>query len=259
MFSLRTSAARGERVERQQDGGGSTGIVRSSETSTSRAVKIDVWSDIACPFCYMAKRNLEVAIAESGDRVSVEYHSYELSPEAPEGFTGSHAHSIAAKLGVTVAEAQEMESQLTEKGKAHQLDLNYHLLQPANTLKAHQVLHLAKARGKQLELKERLMQAYFTDGRNIGKDDELADIAAEVGLDREEVVRALDNGEYLADVQADIDRARGLGIRGVPFFVLDQRYGIAGAQSAATFLTAIMHAQSEIGNGRGDRPPSPVK
>ncbi|WP_154793283.1 DsbA family oxidoreductase [Occultella kanbiaonis] len=211
----------------------------------SDTIKVDIWSDIACPFCYIGKRKFEAGVAASGVPVEVVYHSYELAPDTPEDVTESHAQLLAKKMRVSVPQARLMEQQLTDTARSAGLEFDYEQLKPARTLKAHQVLHYAKMHGKQVEMKERLMRAYFTDGRDIGKLDELAELAAEIGLDRDDLVRVLETGRYLEEVQADIRQAQAYGIRGVPFFVIDGKYGVSGAQEPAAFAQALTQARDE--------------
>ena len=123
--------------------------------------------------------------------------------------------------------------------KATGLDYNFDILKHTNTVKAHQLLHYAKAHGKQLEMKERLLTAYFTEGRHVGRIEDLADLAAEIGLDRDDVVRSLSADEYLSDVRADQAQGQEYGIQGVPFFVIDGKYGVSGAQEAAAFAQIL--------------------
>ena len=125
------------------------------------------------------------------------------------------------------------------------LDYDYDALQHTNTVKAHQLIHFAKAHGKQIEMKERLLRAYFVEGRHVGRDADLADLAAEIGLDRADALRSLEAGEYLDDVRADQDQAIQYGIQGVPFFVVDGKYGVSGAQSAETFTQVLTKVAEE--------------
>jgi predicted DsbA family dithiol-disulfide isomerase len=125
------------------------------------------------------------------------------------------------------------------------LHYDYDAVQQTNTIKAHELLHYAKSKGRQLEMKERLLKAYFVEGRHVGRIDDLADLASEIGLDRADVVRALQANDHLADVKADVALATQYGIQGVPFFVIDGRYGISGAQEAAVFADALAQAQRE--------------
>lgn len=208
-------------------------------------IKVDVWSDIACPFCYIGKRKFEMAVAASGLPVEVEFHSFELVPDAPADSAGSHADFIAAKMGVSMAQARQMEKQVGDLAQAVGLDFHYDRLRHTNTRKAHELLHYAKAHGRQSEMKERLMAGYFTDGRHVGRIEELADLAADIGFDRDDVIRSLESGEYSSDVDADVRTAAGYGIRGVPFFVFDGKYAVSGAQEPATFADVLSKVHGE--------------
>jgi len=216
----------------------------------SSVLKIDVWSDIACPWCYVGKRRFEEGVRRyeeaGGDRrVEVEYHSFELAPDTPVDFEGSEVDFLADHKGLPVPQVRQMLAQMTEVARSEGLDFDYDALQHTNTLKAHELLHLAKAHGLQREMKERLLRAYFTEGRHVGYDDDLADLAAEIGLDRETVLVALREGTYREDVAADIAQARAYGISGVPFFVIDGRYGVSGAQDPALFADALRQAAND--------------
>ena len=127
------------------------------------------------------------------------------------------------------------------------LDYDYDHVHQTNTVKAHELLHFAKSRGLQLEMKEHLLKAYFVDGRHVGRIEDLADLAAEIGLDRADVVAALEANTYLADVKADVAQAEAYGIQGVPFFVIDGKYGVSGAQEAAAFANVLEQARAERG------------
>jgi len=199
------------------------------------SVKVDVWSDIACPWCYIGKRKFEAGVSAFGGPVEVEYHSFELSPDTPVDFEGSEAEFLSQHKGLPVEQAQQMIDQVA--GIAAQVDLHYDYdaLRHTNTVKAHQVIHLAKQHGKQLEMVERLFAAYFERGEHVGQDDSLADLAAEVGIDRDEVRATLRDDSQLAAVRADQSQAQAYGINGVPFFVIDGKYGVSGAQDPAAF------------------------
>jgi predicted DsbA family dithiol-disulfide isomerase len=214
-------------------------------TASSEPIKVDIWSDIACPWCFIGKRKFEAAVAASGLTVEVEFHSFELSPTTPAEFRGRHHEFLAGHAGVSLEQAAAMGERVTALAAAVGLRFDYDRLQTTNTVLAHQLVHYAKARGRQPEMKERLMKAYFEEGRHVGRIPELADLAAEIGFDRDEVVRSLESGEYLADVRADVALAGDLGIRGVPFFVLDGKYGISGAQEPATFADALGQVATE--------------
>lgn len=209
-------------------------------------IKIDIWSDIACPWCYIGKRRLESALADFGDApVEVEYHSFELNPAAPVDYAGTHAEYLSQRLGASPAQISAMDQQVTATAKADGLD--YHLgdIKVTNTGKAHQLIHFAKDHGKAAEMKERLLRAYFTEGRHVGHDDGLADLAAEIGLDRDAALAALAAGNHQQQVEDDKAQGAAIGVQGVPFFVIDGKYAISGAQPAALFLQALNRVKSE--------------
>ena len=211
----------------------------------SDPVKVDIWSDIACPWCFIGKRRFERAVAAfaaDGGAVEVEYHSYELSPQTPAEFAGRSEEFLAQHLRVPVDQARQMNAQMTQLAATEGLTYDFEALQHTNTVLAHQLLHLAKAHGRQEAMKERLLAAYFEQGLHVGRIDELADLAAEVGLDRDEVVGALTEGTYAEAVEADRDQAVEYGIGGVPFYVLDGRFAVSGAQESSVFEQALRKA-----------------
>jgi predicted DsbA family dithiol-disulfide isomerase len=209
-------------------------------TGVSEPIKIDVWSDIACPWCYIGKRNLETGLAATaGDddapRVEIEYHSFELSPDTPVDFEGHISDFLAEHKGMSREQASQMHEHVTGIAAGSGLTYNFDILQHTNTVKAHELLHFAKEQGMQPEMSERLMAAYFTEGRHVGRIDDLVALAAEVGLDADATREALESERYLPAVRADQDQARAYGINGVPFFVIDGKYGVSGAQPAEAF------------------------
>jgi predicted DsbA family dithiol-disulfide isomerase len=211
----------------------------------SDAIKVDVWSDIACPWCYIGKRKFEAGAEAYGGEVEVEYHSFELSPDTPVDFDGSAADYLVQRKGFPAAQVETMLERVIGIAAEVGLDYDYDALLHTNTVKAHQLIHYAKAHGKQIEMKERLLRAYFVEGRHVGRDADLADLAAEIGLDRADVLRSLEADEYLDDVRADQDQAIQYGIQGVPFFVVDGKYGVSGAQSAETFTQVLTKVAEE--------------
>jgi predicted DsbA family dithiol-disulfide isomerase len=216
----------------------------------SDILKVDVWSDIACPWCYVGKRRFEEGVRryheQGGDRtVQVEYHSFELAPDTPVDFQGSEVDFLAGYKGIPVAQVRQMLAQMTEVAASVGLTYDFDALQHTNTRKAHQVLHLAKAHGLQPEMKERLLRAYFVEGRHVGHAEDLADLATDVGLDRQVVLAALRQGSYADDVDADIRQGWAYGISGVPFFVIDLRYGVSGAQDPNLFARALAQSADE--------------
>ena len=214
------------------------------------AIEVEIWSDVACPWCYIGKRKFEAGLAvfaaETGAApVEVVYRSYELMPELAVDFDGDATDLLVRNKGIDPAQVEAMHEQVTAIAAEVGLAYDFSSQQPANTRKAHQLIHLGKAHGKQAEIKERMLAAHFVEGRHIGRDHELANLAVEVGIDRDEVLTALADQTYQPAVEADIARARELGISGVPFFVLDDRYGISGAQPADTFTQALRQVATE--------------
>lgn len=213
-------------------------------------IRVDVWSDIACPWCYIGKRKLErgiemFATETDAPAVDVVFHSYELTPDMPVEYTGTAVDFLVELKGLGRDQVEAMHEHITRVAAEVDLAYDFSAQKPANTRKAHEVLHLAAASGRQLEIKERLLSAHFEQGRDVGSDDELATIAVEGGLERDAVLAALRDGTYRDAVDADIAQARQLGISGVPFFVLDGRYGISGAQQPTTFRDALITVRDE--------------
>lgn len=208
-------------------------------------LRIDVWSDIVCPWCYIGKRRLERALeAFPEGAVEVVWRSFELDPSAPTELPGPLDEELARKYGTSLEQAREMMDNLSRTAAAEGLEFHFDRARRGNTVDAHRVLHLAAREGLQPAMKERLLRAYMTEGRAVSDRNELAALAAEVGLDGPSVRAMLDTDAFLADVRADEAEARRLGIRGVPFFVLDGRYGVSGAQPADLLADAIRQAAS---------------
>ncbi|WP_210481082.1 DsbA family protein [Naasia sp. SYSU D00948] len=211
----------------------------------SSPVKVDIWSDIACPWCYIGKRKFEEGVRRFGGDVEVEYHSFELSPDTPVDFQGTAADFLASHKGLPKERVTQMIDTVVGIAATVGLDYDYDALQHTNTVKAHQLLHYAKERGRQIEMKERLLRAYFVEGRHVGRVEDLGDLAAELGFDRADVVRSLETDDYLGAVRADQAQAAAYGIHGVPFFVLDGKYGVSGAQDPAVFASALAQVAGE--------------
>jgi predicted DsbA family dithiol-disulfide isomerase len=211
----------------------------------SDVIKVDVWSDIACPWCYIGKRKFEAGVEAFGGEVEVEYHSFELAPDTPVDFAGSEVDFLVKHKGMSAAQVKPMLDRVAQIAAEVGLDYDFDALQHTKTVKAHQLLHYAKQHGRQAEMKERLLRAYFVEGRHVGRDEDLADLAAELGLDREDVLRSLTSDEFLDDVLADQDQAIRYGIQGVPFFVIDGKYGVSGAQSPETFTGVLTKVSEE--------------
>lgn len=216
----------------------------------SQPVQVEIWSDVVCPWCYIGKRRFERGVelyrAAGGERdVRVTFRSFELDPDSPEDYEGSTEDFLVTNKGFPRAQVGPMIARVTSLAAGEGLEYDFSAMRQTRTRKAHELIHLARAHGLQEPMKERLMRAHFTEGAHIGHDEVLAALAEEVGLDRHDVLDALAAGTYAADVDADIDRARAYGISGVPFFVIDGRYGVSGAQAAETFAGALAQAASE--------------
>jgi predicted DsbA family dithiol-disulfide isomerase len=213
----------------------------------SEPIKVDIWSDVQCPWCYIGKRKFEAGAKAFDGEVEIEYHSFELAPDTPVDFDGTPVDYLSRHKGVPLDQAQQMIARVSSIAASVGLDYDYDHMHQTNTVKAHELIHYAKSHGRQLDMKERLLKAYFIDGRHVGRVEELADLAAEIGLDRADVVRALESNEYLADVKADVAQASEYGIQGVPFFVIDGKYGVSGAQEADTFTSVLTQVRDERG------------
>ena len=211
----------------------------------SETIKVDIWSDVQCPWCYIGKRKFEAGVAAYGDAVEVEYHSFELAPDTPVDFAGSPVDYFSERKGMPVPQVLEMLERVTGIAESVGLHYDYDSVHQTNTVKAHELLHFAKEQGRQAETAERLMSAYFTEGRHLGREDELVSLAAEAGLDADAAREALRSGRFLSAVRADQAQATAYGITGVPFFVIDGKYGVSGAQPAEAFSQIVRQVWGE--------------
>jgi predicted DsbA family dithiol-disulfide isomerase len=221
-----------------------------SNLPAMKKLDVQIWSDIACPWCYVGKRRLEAALAQFAhkDDVSITWRAFELDPSAPRVRDTSHSYAerLAEKYGRSVDQAQGMIDTMTQTGAGDGLELRFDRVQSGNTFDAHRVIHMATERGLGDVAKERLLRAYMTDGEPIGEPEVLVRLAADIGLDPAEVRTMLESGGYSREVRADESEARDLGIRGVPFFVFDGRYGVSGAQPADALLGVLRRVWDEL-------------
>lgn len=207
-------------------------------------MQVEIWSDIACPWCYIGKRRFEEALAQfpHRDDVKVTYRSYQLDPTLPEHYDGTEAEYLASSKGITVEQAEQMFAHVTQQARTVGLAYDFEALVVANSMKAHQILHLAKEHGVQSEVKEALLAAHFEQGRDIGDERMLECVASTEGVPADAIKDELASGSRIPAVQQDIAEARALGIQGVPMVVLDRRFGVSGAQPTEVFLNALTQA-----------------
>src|SRR5580658_4730525 len=209
-------------------------------------MKVDIFSDVVCPWCAVGKRRFEAALQrfEHADEIDVVWRAYELDPRAPIRRDGDYADRLARKYGMTREQAVEANERLTAVAAAEGLDFHFERAQPGNTFDAHRLLHYAREAGPGLQdaLKERLFVAYFTEGAAVGDRPTLLRLAGEVGLDPEESAAVLAGDRYADEVRADESEAQELGVSGVPFFVVDGKFGIPGAQDADSILSVLQQA-----------------
>lgn len=212
---------------------------------------VEVWSDVVCPWCCIGREHLALALAqfEHADDVDVLWRSFELDPGAPPVRTETLAEQLGAKYGVGPDEVASMFDDVTERAAQLGLDFRFDIARSGNTFDAHRLLHLARASGRQDALKGRLLRAYFSEGEAIGDHDTLVRLAEEAGLDGTEARAVLDGDRFADDVRADEAEARSLQVGGVPFFVIDRRYAVAGAQPPDQLLGALRRAWADRSSG----------
>ena len=210
-------------------------------------MEVEIWSDVVCPWCYIGKRRFEAALARfpHADEVTVHWRSFQLDPSAPPEREGGLAAWLSTKLGITAEQARAMDDQISTVAAGEGLDYHLEVARPGNTFDAHRLIHLAGTQGRQGAMKERLMAAYFSEGRPIGDRQTLTALAVEVGLDPDAVREALNGDAFAGAVHEDEARARSLGFGGVPTFVVAGRYGVSGAQEPDLLLDLLQRAWDE--------------
>jgi len=214
-------------------------------------MKVEIWSDVMCPFCYIGKRRFEAALADfdGRDQVEIEWKSFQLNPDLKTDPSISIHDYLAQIKGWDASYARDMNNQVTAMAAEVGLQYDMDRAVVANSFDAHRFAHLAKKHGKGPEAEEALFKAYFTEGKNIADHDTLADLGASIGLDAEEIRNTLNTDTYAQDVHQEIYEAQQIGVRGVPFFVLDNKYAVSGAQSSLVFLSALEKALGEWKQG----------
>lgn len=212
-------------------------------------MEIAIWSDYVCPFCYIGKRRLEQALEKSGfaSQANIVLKSYQLDASTPEVVEESIYESLARKYGTSEDQAKSMTANVVEQAKTVGLDYNFDQLRSANTARAHRLVKWADTQGKGNALGERLLKAYFIEARNINDKDVLIQLAEEMGLDASGARDVVNSNQFFPEIQIDQTEAAQIGIRGVPFFVLNNKYAISGAQPEEVFIEAIEKVAQEEG------------
>lgn len=210
-------------------------------------MKIEIWSDIVCPFCYIGKRRLEKALESfaAKDKVEIEWKSFQLDPELDNSKGLSVHEYLGKRKGGTTADGKRMNDQMAAIAKEVGLHYDFDKAVINNTLSSHRLLHFAKEQGLQNELKERLFKAYYTEGKNVADTATLVQLATEVGLNADEAKKALDENLHREDVLSDQQQAYAVGVQGVPFFVFNNKYAVSGAQSSDVFAQVLARVWEE--------------
>ena len=210
-------------------------------------MKIEIWSDVACPWCYIGKRRFETALAAfpHRDSVDIKWRSYQLDPSIPEHYEGTELDYLSKRKGMNPAQVSQMFDHVAVQGKGEGLNYRFDNVVVANSFTAHRLIHLAAAHGKQDQAKELLLSGHFEHGKDIGSQEYLSELGQQLGLPEAEVAELFSTDRYAEDVRGDIAEARMLGVTGVPFFVIDRKYGLSGAQPSEVFTQALIQAWQE--------------
>ncbi len=208
-------------------------------------MRVDIWSDVVCPFCYIGKKRLEHVAEQAGIELDIHWHSFELDPDAPAKHEVSNTERLAQKYGRSYAEMEEMERNVAAMAASEGIDFQWQKANSGNSFNAHRIIHLAQSKGLGNEAKEAFFHAYMTEGLAIGEREVVEEIASRIGLDNAEVEYVLDSDELADFVRHDEKIAHEqLKVTGVPFFVFDQKLALSGAQPREIFLQALQQAQT---------------
>lgn len=220
------------------------------QPTDSKRLRVDIFSDIACPWCFIGKRRFEKGVEafEFSDNVDVFWHAYQLDPTLPDNYDGSEAEYLSKMKGMDRAQVQQMLEHVTAQAAGEGLNYDFENLKPANSFTALRVLEYAKQKGAGNEMKEALLSAHFEKGLNTGDTQTLLEIAETLGLDAKDLATRLDAGAFAEEVNADIAQAQQIGVTGVPFFVIDGKYGVSGAQPAEVFTNVLSEVYAESAN-----------
>lgn len=209
-------------------------------------MKVEIWSDVACPFCWIGKRHFESAVERLGlEGVEVEWKSFELDPQAKHKYEDDLYTLLANKYNQTIEWAQSMSEQMKQKGKMVGLEFNFENTIPTNTFDAHRLLHLAKIKGLQNEVEEALFTAYFRDGKHVSDRETLIQIGISLGIEESEIIHVYDSDLFVREVREDELLGQNFGVRGVPFFAVNRKYGISGAQPVEHMMEVLTKAYRE--------------
>jgi len=210
-------------------------------------MKIEVWSDFACPFCYIGKKNFENALSKFKHKNEVEviFKAYQLNPNAPKVMQGSAVDNFAKSHSMSVSQAKQRFEMFTENAKKVGLVYRYDIIQMTNSFDAHRLAKWANTLGKEQIVTDRFMKAYFTEGKNLADYHALVSLIQELGLNKEDALKVLESGEYTDEVKLQQAEARQIGVQGVPFFVINRKYGVSGAQPEAYFENALEQIWTE--------------
>jgi predicted DsbA family dithiol-disulfide isomerase len=211
-------------------------------------VKVEIWSDVVCPWCYIGKRRFEGALAQLGDDardIEVVWRSFQLNPDQPRGVRTTHAEYLAAKLGTTTEQVHLLNERVVGLAAEEGLAYDFDRYQVINTFDSHRVAHLGAAHGLGDAITERFLSGQLEQGEVLDDPDTLVRLGSEVGVPADEIRDVVDSDRFAPEVRADYQEARSLGIQGVPFFVIDRRYGISGAQPTELFVQALTQAKAD--------------
>ncbi|RZG73092.1 DsbA family oxidoreductase [Acinetobacter sp. WCHAc060025] len=221
-------------------------------------MRVDIWSDVVCPFCYIGKKRFEAAAEQVGVELEVHWHSFELDPEAPVRQEVSNSERLAQKYGRTIAEVEEMQRNIAAMAKEEGIEFNWENANSGNTFNAHRIIHLAQSKGLGSEAKEAFFYSYMTQGLPIGERETIEDVAARIGLNPVEVDDVLNSEEFADFVKFDEEVAHDqLKVTGVPFFVFDQRVALAGAQPHDVFVQVMQKALESANDVEVEQPDAP--
>jgi predicted DsbA family dithiol-disulfide isomerase len=210
-------------------------------------MQVEIWSDVMCPFCYIGKRKFEAALSQFVHKENIEviWKSYMLNPEMKTDTNKNSIVALAEHKGISIEESKEMHKYVVEMATNAGLKYNMDKTISANSFNAHRLTHYAKSQGKQLEIEEKLFEAYFILGKNIDDTNTLIGLGESVGLSKETLVKVIKGNDYAEDVRQDVYEAQQVGVRGVPFFVFDRKYAVSGAQESAVFLQSLQKSFDE--------------